>query len=169
MAKRKTPLAVTLIRIIMLILTAVYPLMMVCLSGAGLIYNGNSYGGDMKKIGMLLITSGIIMISGAILSLFRKNILSVISITCNVGGLALCLTMLHKVMAHADAAGWTDNYTMSPISDMYMVRILPSIIPAAIAVILAAVNLASTAKLNRLKADSAPAPSILDDSKNLPT
>ena len=47
-----------------------------------------------------------------------------------------------------------------------MVRILPSIIPAAIAVILAAVNLASTAKLNRLKADSAPAPSILDDSNS---
>ncbi len=163
MAKMKTPAVLVILRVIMLILTAVYPLMMVCLSGAGLVYNGDSYGGGMKTVGILLITSGIIMVSGAILSLFRRNILSVISITCSAGGLILCLAMLHKVASHADAAGWADNYTMNPISDMYMVRIIPAIIPAVLAIASAAVNLASSAKSRRIKEESESAPSILGD------
>ena len=149
----------TVLKVIMLILTAVYPLMMVCLSGAGLVYNGASYGGGMETVGMLLITSGIIMTSGAILSLFRRNILSVISMICSGSGLVLCLAMLYKVVTHADAAGWSDNYTMAPVSDMYQVRILPVIIPAVLAVIIAAVHLASASK----KDSDAPAPSILGD------
>ena len=41
--KRQNPLIIAA-KAVMLALTAVYPLFMVCMSGAGLIYNKDSYG-----------------------------------------------------------------------------------------------------------------------------
>lgn len=121
-----------IIRIIMIILTLVYPLFMTCLAGMGLIYNKTSYGRNMEIIGIFMIISGISMISGAFMCLFRKKSVNIISLTCSVSGLVLCLAMLYLLCSHADNAGWVDNYTMNPVSDMYKTRILPVIFPSAI-------------------------------------
>lgn len=121
-----------IIRIIMIILTLVYPFFMTCLAGTGLIYNKSSYGGKMELIGIFMIISGISMTSGAFMCLFQKKSVNIISLTCSVSGLILCLAMLYLLCSHADNAGWVDNYTMNPVSDMYRTRILPVIFPSAV-------------------------------------
>lgn len=121
-----------IIRIIMIILTLIYPLFMTCFAGIGLIYNKSSYGEKIEITGIFLIISGILMTSGAFLCLFRKKSVTIISLTCSVIGLILCLSMLYLLCSHADSAGWCDNYTMNPVSDMYRKRILPVIIPSLI-------------------------------------
>lgn len=131
---KKKNIFLTVIKIIMMILTVIYSLLMVCFAGAGLIYNGDSYGSSITALGVLLIVSGIFMTAGAVLCLFRKNLPNIISIFFSIGGLALCLVMLFRLTGHADSAGWSDNYNMTPVSDMYMSRILPVIAPAVLAV-----------------------------------
>ncbi len=121
-----------IIRIIMIILTLVYPLFMNFLAGTGLIYNKDSYGVKMVIIGILMIISGISMTSGTFLCLSSKKATNIISLTCSVSGLILCLAMLYLLCSHADNAGWVENYTMNPVSDMYRTRILPVIIPSAL-------------------------------------
>lgn len=153
---------------LMVILTAVYPLFMVVLSGAGLIYNRESYGSTLTIVGGALIASGVIMSAGAILCLFGKNITSAL---CSGGGLALCMAMLHKLCEHADRAGWSDKFTMAPISDMYKARILPCIVPVALAAVIATVQYYSyeSAEERRRRRESkeeaanAPAAKIIDD------
>ena len=117
----------------MLILTAVYPLFMVTMSGAGLIYNRSSYGERLCTVGVLLIVSGITMTAGALLSLPEKRITAVLSLILTAGGLVLCLCMLSTLISHADSAGWSDNYTMEPVSGMYRRRIMPAVLPAVMA------------------------------------
>ncbi|MCM1132976.1 MAG: hypothetical protein NC340_05855 [Ruminococcus flavefaciens] len=121
-----------IIKIIMMILTLIYPVFMTCLAGAGLIYNKSGYGAEIALIGIFLIISGILMTVGAVLCLSGKKLLNIISLACSVLGLALCLAMLYLLCTHADNAGWSDNYTMNPVSAMYRARILPVIFPSAI-------------------------------------
>ena len=138
--KKKNPLLIAA-EIIMVILTAVYSAAMVCLAGAGLIYNGESYGKNIVNTGILLIISGILLTIGAILCLFRKRIFLILSAIFTIIGLALCLSMLYILCSHADSAGWTDNYTMTAVSHMYKSRILPVIAPAVLALGIVAVKL----------------------------
>lgn len=130
-----------IIRIIMVILTLVYPFFMTCLAGTGLIYNKSSYGGKIELIGILLITSGILMTTGSFLCFSRKKTANKISLTCSVTGLAICLLMLNFLCSHADKAGWVDNYTMEAVSGMYRARILPVIIPAVNSAIISISNI----------------------------
>ncbi len=156
-----------ILKIIMLVLTAVYSCTMTVLSGAGLYYNRESYGEKLENIGIMLIVSGILMTVGAVLCLFRKNILNIISLVFSCSGFALCMTMLYKLCDHADRAGWSDKYNMSPISDMYKSRIMPCIAPFVIAVAVAVLQLLSyeAAEQRRIKKlkENAPAPKILDE------
>ncbi|HAE52588.1 MAG TPA: hypothetical protein DCG30_04965 [Ruminococcus sp.] len=156
-----------ILKIIMLVLTAVYSCTMTVLSGAGLYYNRESYGEKLENIGILMIVSGILMTVGAVLCLFRKNILNIISLVFSCSGFALCMTMLYKLCDHADRAGWSDKYNMSPISDMYKSRIMPCIAPFVIAVAVAVLQLLSyeAAEQRRIKKlkENAPAPKILDE------
>lgn len=121
-----------IIKIIMIILTLVYPFFMTCFAGMGLIYNKSSYGAKLELIGIFMIISGISMTLGAFLCLSSRKTTNIISLACSVIGLILCLAMLYMLCSHADNAGWVDNYTMNPVSDMYRTRILPVIIPSAI-------------------------------------
>ena len=141
MEKRKKRSLIVWAKIITLILTAVYPLTMVCMAGAGLIYNGDSYGRELVNTGTALIVSGILMTAGAVLCLFKKKPLNIISLICTASGLILCLAMLYKLCAHADSAGWTDNYTMLPVSGMYKARILPVTVPASMTVIISLIQI----------------------------
>ena len=79
--------------------------------------------------------------------------------------------MMYKLCSHADAAGWTDKFAMTPISDMYRARIMPTIAPAATAVVVAVVQLFSyeaaeerrRRRLRRQEREDAPAPKIIDE------
>lgn len=130
-----------IIKIIMLILTAVYPLFMTCLAGAGLIYNKSSYGIKLEYTGIFLILSGIIITIGVILCLSEKKAVNIISLIFSISGLILCLVMLYILCSHADYAGWRDNYTLMPVSSMYIRRILPTAIPACIASLISFLNI----------------------------
>ncbi len=77
--------------------------------------------------------------------LFRKKLADILSLIFSLSGLVLCMAMLKKLTAHADMSGWTDKYTLLPVSDMYSRRILPCIIPVVFSVIIAAVQLRNCA------------------------
>lgn len=168
--KRKNPLIIAA-KAVMLVLTAVYPLFMVCMSGAGLIYNRDSYGDKLAIVGVFLIISGLVVALGAVLCLSRRNLPNILSVVCSLGGLALCLFMMYRLCSHADAAGWTDKFAMTPISDMYRARIMPTIAPAAIAAVVAVVQIFSyeaaeerrRRRLRRQERENAPAPKIIGD------
>ena len=64
---------------VMLVLTAIYPVFMVMMTGAGIFYNRSSYGTVFGRYGIVLIVSGAVMAAGAILCLFRKNLPNLIS------------------------------------------------------------------------------------------
>lgn len=170
LSERKPPVMVVL-KVIMLVLSLYYSLAMTALSGAGLVRNRASYGTELEKTGILLIISAVLMTAGAVLCLFRKNLPDIASIALSLCGFLLCMAMLYRLMTHADTAGWTDKYTLMPISDMYKTRIMPCVIPAALSVIIAAVQLCScelvqqrrTAKAVRLAKANAPAASVTGD------
>lgn len=130
MEKKKKKTLYMVYVIIMVILTVVYSLIMVCLAGAGLIYNGESYGRELVNVGIWLIVSGVLLTSGAAVSFLGKRVFSVISAVITIAGLGICLVMVYILCTHADSAGWADNYTMEPVSRMYRERLLPVIAPA---------------------------------------
>lgn len=130
-----------IINFIMLAFTLIYSVFMVNLSGAGLIYNKSGYGAEIAAVGVFLIISGILMTSGAFLSLSGKKFLNIISVVSSISGLVLCLVMLYILCSHADKSGWRDNYTLAPVSGMYRERILPVIIPACMSLIRAILNI----------------------------
>lgn len=134
MEKKKKKTLYTAYMVIMAILTVVYSLIMVCMAGAGLIYNGESYGRELVTVGIWLIVSGILMTSGAALSFFKKRVLSIISAVLIIVGLGICLVMVYILCNHADSAGWADSYTMEPVSQMYRERLLPVIVPAVMVI-----------------------------------
>lgn len=133
---KKQPL-LTAAKAVMLVLTAVFSLTMTTMAGAGLIYNGGSYGKKLVNIGTALIISGILMTAGAFLCIFKKRLINIISIICSSSGLVLCLVMLKLLCTHADRAGWTDSVTLTPVSDMYASRLLPVIAPVTLALVIA--------------------------------
>lgn len=156
---KKINIFMIILKIIMAQLTAVYSLTMVCCAGVGLIYNGDSYGSKISAMGAVFIASGILMTLGAILCLFRKMISNYISLIFTAAGLPMCLITLYKLCIHADNAGWHDNITLTPASDMYMTRVLPTVIPAVLAIIIAVMQILS---LRNQYKDSKPNKSILD-------
>ncbi len=163
--KKKSPL-MTSLRALLIVLTRIFPVLMVMLSGAGLVYNSDSYGADVTRTGVMLIVSGALMTMGTVLVCLKRDI---ISLVFSISGFALCMTMLYKLVKHADAAGWQNAHTMEPISDMYFSRIIPTIAPFVLAVMLALIHYFSYEageKRRRKKAlkeekENAPAPPII--------
>lgn len=162
---KKSPF-LTIAKASLIILTVIFSVIMIPMAGAGLIYNGDSYGSSIRNVGIALIVSGLLMTISSILVCLKKNIAALIS---DAAGFALCMFMLYIVMNHADSSGWSDNYTMEPVSGMYFRRIFPVIIPciltAAIAVIqqLSPESAKSRQEKKRLREEkkNQPAPPIL--------
>ncbi|MBR6968261.1 MAG: hypothetical protein IKH78_06965 [Ruminococcus sp.] len=127
----------------MLLLSLYFSCAMTVLSGAGLIHNRESYGSALARTGLFMIIAAALMTTGAVLCLFRRDLTGILSIAASVSGLVLCMAMLKKLTGHADAKGWTDKYTLQPVSDMYRSRVLPCIIPVIMAVAIAAIQLCS--------------------------
>lgn len=130
-------------KLVMILLSLYFSCAMPLLTGAGLVYNRESYGGSIASTGILMILSAVLMTSGAFLCLPGKKLLDKLSVPMSASGLALCMFMLKRLTAHADSSGWTDKYTLEPISSMYSSRILPCIAPVAIAVVIAAAQIFS--------------------------
>lgn len=122
---------------ILIVLTLVYPVFMVIMTGSGLIYNSESNGEMITNTGIAFIVSGALMAVGTLLVCLKKNIVPVF---LSSGGFALCMVMLHRLTEHADKSGWSDKYTMEPISGMYTARILPVIIPFALTIVIALIQ-----------------------------
>ena len=158
------------VKVITVLLALFFSCAMTILSGAGLIYNRESYGSGMAATGFFLIVSAVLMTLGAILCIFRRNAANILSLIFSSCGFILCMVMLHRLISHADRCGWTDKYTLEPISGMYTRRILPCIIPAAVTAAISAVQLCSyelkeqrrARKAAKLAKKNSPAPSILD-------
>lgn len=163
---KKQNAIIIVLKIVMIILTVIFSVLMVMLAGAGLIYNGNSYGDRMIRIGVFLIVSGALMTAGTILVCLKKNIVSLI---CSCSGFALCMLMLKAVVDHADSAGWSDAFTMEPASDMYTARILPVIAPFVLSAVIALIQLFSydskekrrLRKKRKQEKENEPAPPII--------
>ena len=168
--KDPQPIYLTVSKAVLLISTAACQLM-VFLTGAGLIYNRASYGSEIARMGGAFIFSAVLMTTGAVLCCFRKSVANVISAVISAAGLVICLSMLAKLTDHADRSGWSDNYTMLPVSGMYRSRVLPVIFPALLTVVITAVQYFSydlreerRLKRERRKAqENAPAPPIVED------
>ena len=168
--QKKSSMPMTAAKAAMLLLSLVFSGAMTALSGAGLIYNRGSYGTSLAVTGIFLIISAALMVLGAVLCLFRKNLPNILSIFLSFAGFFLCMAMLKKLTGHADASGWTDKYTLAPVSGMYVRRIMPCIIPVLMSVAIAALQLSSYELKEQRRAKKAekqakkdtPAPSILD-------
>ncbi len=139
-SKKTERSAVIILKILLILFTLVYSFFMVIMTGAGLVYNRESYGQSIMHTGVLLIISGILMTSGTVLCFFRKRILNLISVILSCTGFILCMIMLFSLVNHADNNGWSDNFTLTPVSDMYRTRIMPVIIPSVLSVISAIRN-----------------------------
>ncbi len=129
--------AIYALKWVMMILTVILSVFIVCMVGAGLIYNHKSYGTKLTVVGILFIVSGLAMVTGGILACIKRNITS---LSFTVSGFALCMYMLYLLADHADRSGWSDKYTMAPISDMYISRVVPIVIPVVLAVFIALVQ-----------------------------
>ena len=169
--KKKQPAVMVFFKAVLMVLTAVFPVLMASLAGAGIMSHRDTYGEDVWRMGLLLLAGGLVITGGAVCCLFRRSIMNLISAVFSLSGGALVLAMILKIADHADRAGWSDKYTMAPVSDMYKVRLLPCLIPAALALIIALVQYfsreASEERSSRRDAkkakENAPAPKILDD------
>lgn len=165
----KQPAWMKLLKVAVIILSVIFSTGTVMLSGAGLIYNSDSYNDSIMHIGPLLIASGALLTLGAILACFDKNIPSLIS---SIPGFGLSMLMLRQLMQHADAAGWQDPQNpFSPVSDMYFERIMPVIFPFVLTIFIAifqhfsydAIEKRRLKKKLRTEKENAPAPKILGD------
>lgn len=140
---KNEPVIMKAAKVIMLLLSLYYSCAMPILTGAGLISNRVSYGSRLAETGAFFIFAAVLMSLGAVLCLFRKKLANIISAFLSVGGLVLCMIMLKRLTDHADASGWTDKFTLEPISAMYESRLLPCIAPVVIAVVIAAARIFS--------------------------
>ena len=164
--------SMTAAKIILIVLTAVYPIFMVMMTGAGLISNRSSYGAVIAGYGEKLIISGTLMTAAAILCLFRKSIPNLIAPFLSSAGFALCMTMPYRLIRHAESAGWmgVGKYENLPVGDMYRVRLIPTAAPCLLTLAISVIQFFSydaceerrIRKKLRKDKENAPAPPIID-------
>ncbi len=170
-SKQKTYM--TVMKIILIVLTLIYPVFMTMLTGAGIISNRASYGSRITSYGACLMLSGALMTAGALLCMSRRSTQNLLSALISSSGFALCMTVLIKLIKHAESAGWTGiaKYEGVPVSDMYRTRVGPVIAPFLLTILISAIQYFSydcgeerrLRKKARKDKENAPAPSILDD------
>ena len=116
-----------ILKIILAVSTLIYPLFMVILSGAGLVFNGNSYGLKLVLCGILWIVSGLMLTSGSLLCLLKKNIPALV---LSSSGFFICTAVLFIVTAHAEKYSWNmPYYAEFTVSGMDIKRIIPTAVP----------------------------------------
>ncbi|MBO5105161.1 MAG: hypothetical protein J6B74_08915 [Ruminococcus sp.] len=133
MSEKSKKFIAVIFKILLIILAFVWSFFMVSMTGAGLIFNRESYGSYIMQTGVLFIVSGVLMFSGTVLCLFRKRVTNIISVIFLFTGFVLCMAMLSRLVDHADRNGW--GYNFIPVSDMYRRRITPVIVPCFLSVV----------------------------------
>lgn len=162
----------TAAKILLIVLTAVYPFFMTIMTGIGILSNSGNYGKTISGYAAALVVSGTALTASAILCLFRKSLPNLLSMAIAVPGFSLCMAVLHRLAGHAEKAGWMGHgaYALMPVADMYRQRIFPVILPFLLTCIIAAVQFFSygAAEERREKRrrkeneKNAPAPKIID-------
>lgn len=139
---RKQSLLMTAAKILLIILTTVYPFFMTMMTGIGILSNSEQYGSRISFCGGALVISGAAMTAAAILCLFRKSLPNLIAVTTAVPGFAICMAALYKLVSHAESAGWMGHgaYSLVPVADMYRQRILPDILPFLLTLTISAIQ-----------------------------
>ena len=112
------------------------------------------------------------MTAGTVLCLFRKSLPNLIAPFLSGGGFVLCMYLLGKLVARADANGWHGPgiYEGVTMSYLFRTRLIPCIAPAALTVIIALCQYFSydlgeerrERRRQRLEKENAPAPKIVD-------
>lgn len=158
------------LKAVTLVLTAIYPVFMTMMTGAGILYNRGSYGSSFARYGTILIVSGCLMTSGTILCLFRKNLTSLLSPFFSLTGLVMCMAVLSRLVKHADEHGWHGSGMYENVSASYtfQTRLLPCILPAIAATVTAlcqyfSYDLSELRRERKRQKENAPAPSIISD------
>lgn len=137
----KNSVSMKLTKAVTALLSAIYCLFMPAMTGAGLLYNGRSYGAELSRVGALFIVAAALMSAAAVLCFFRKKTANVLAVIFSFSGASLCLAMLRKLCIHADRSGWSDKFTMEQISHMYQRRLLPCILPAVLIIAVSVIQL----------------------------
>lgn len=169
---RKQKTIMTAAKLLLIGLTAVYPLFMTMLTGIGILSKSGSYGSKITICGAALVISGAFLTTAAILCLFRKSLTNLLSMIIAVPSFSVCMTALLKLVSHAESAGWMGHglYSAVPVADMYRQRIFPVILPFLLTLAIAAVQYfsydsAEERREKRRRKDAeknAPAPKIID-------
>lgn len=174
--KKMPRIAEIVLEVLLLASAAVYPGCMAMLSAAGWMYNvreGNYPEVFRSFAGWMYAGGGLVCIGAVLAVLCRKPKLwplSPAAMGCAVIGAAACMSSLHRFCAYADQnfSGMRD--TMQPVSELYRDRLLPVLLPAVLAVVLAAWHLLSEEsrdyrsrrRAEKRAAENAPAPKIVD-------
>lgn len=159
-------------KVILMILTAIYPFFMTIMTGIGIVSNSASYGRMITGCGVVLLISGAAMTAAAVMCIFRKRMLNILAIVISVSGFTVCMGALYKLVKHAENAGWMGQgaYSLMPVADMYKQRIIPVILPFLLTFIISVVqffsyNAAEERRKKRQKnkkSKNSPASKIID-------
>ncbi|MDE5582954.1 MAG: hypothetical protein K2J08_04555 [Ruminococcus sp.] len=134
------------LKTLLAVLTLIYPLFNVIMTGTGLVYNHENYGRKITLIGIFLIVSGLLMTVGTLLCISGKKFSNMLSAVFSASGFMLCMALLNRLIAHADRNGWTDKFKLTPVSDMYRIRIIPVAVPFALTLFISLVQYFSADK-----------------------
>lgn len=155
---------------VLAVLTLVYPGFMDMMSAAGWMYNvreGN-YPAQFRVWAVWMYIGGGLLCAAAVLAFLgmRKRLwrLNYVSLGCCIPGLTACMLALRAFCTYADQHFSGIRETMQPVSELYRDRLLPTVLPAVLAAILAVWNLLDEdARTYRHAAEQAEAPGILED------
>lgn len=161
--KKQHPV-MTAAKLLLIVLTAVYPLFMTMMTGIGILSKSSSYGRSISLCGAVLVLSGAALTAAAILCIFRKSLPNLLAMCIAVPSFAVCMAAIFRLVSHAENAGWMGRgmYSAVPVADMYRQRIFPVILPFLLTLIIAAVQYFSYSaaeerrEKNRRKNDFAP-------------
>ena len=166
-----------ILKAVLAVSALVYPGFMAMMSAAGWLYNvreGNyeaifrSFSGWMIGGGVLVLAAVLLVLIGGVGKRWRWNVAA--AVLAAVGG-AACMSALYRFIAYADAHFSAIDGTMQPVSELYRDRLLPILLPAALAVGIAVWQIfdpeTREQRIRELREkearDSAPAPKILGD------
>ena len=166
-----------LLRILLVLLTLVYPGFMAVMSAAGWHYNVtqgsypalfDSLAGWMYAGSFLLCAGTLLVLIGAKPRLWQCNAAAGVM---GVLGCAACMSALHRFCVYADQNFSGIGEGLRPVSDLYRVRLLPILAPALLLVCLSLWQAFSEEarearirkKHERDARENAPAPKILGE------
>lgn len=166
-----------ILKAVLVVTALVYPGFMGMMSAAGWLYNvreGNyeaifrSFSGWMIGGGVLVLAAVVLVMAGGVGKRWRWSVAA--AVLAAAGG-AACMSALYRFIAYADAHFSAIDGTMQPVSELYRDRLLPILLPAALAVGIAVWQILDDEsrewrireKRERDARENAPAPKIVDD------